>query len=182
MLTQTDKQDLLQAIDGSTRAIVEDSKRELLQTMDTNTRAIVEDSKRELLQTMDTNTRAIVEDSKRELLQTTQAIVEETKKELLSALQVNVQSLREDIHDNTEAIALLAEQMEEHRTETRRSFAHVREHVDRRVLDLEVKIGSPTRYTNRQVKRVVEKLHEKHVFNAADVTDVLSMSAFSNET
>src|SRR3989338_6404565 len=162
MLTQTDKQDLLQAIDGSTRAIVEDSKRELLQTMDTNTRAIVEDSKRELLQT-------------------THAIVEETKKELLSALQVNVQSLREDIHDNTEAIALLGEQMEEHRTETRRSFAHVREHVDRRVLDLEVKIGSPTRYTNRQVKRVVEKLHEKHVFNAADVTDVLSMSAFSQE-
>ena len=107
--------------------------------------------------------------------------VTEGNREAIVSVREIAEGNRAAIVDNAEAIALLAEQVEEHRTETRRSFAQVREHVDRRVLDLEVKIGSPTRYASRQVHRVVEKLHEKRIFTADDVTEVLSMSAFSKE-
>ncbi len=161
MFTQEDKQEILTAI-GGLREITE-ANREAIGGLREITEA---------------NREAI--GSVREITEGNRTAIE-ANREAIGSVRSDIALVRNDIHDNAEAIALLAEQMEEHRTETRRSFVDVREYVDRRVLDLEVKMGSPTRYTNRQVKRVVEKLHEKRIFNTADVTDVLSMSAFSKE-
>ena len=82
------------------------------------------------------------------------------------------------VRDNGEAIGMLAEQLEKHAVATRNSFTHVRDYLDRRILDVEASLMTPLRNEDQKVNRVVDRLQQKQLFTQKDVDDVMSLPVF----